>query len=235
MATEEIEISELELAEELAPDNLIPIESLTDTKATTLQKIKEWLGSFFVDKTSDEEIGGVKKFTSGETSFLLGKQGANCRFISSDKKYGVIAREDENDFYFLLTNQDDAYGSWNAIRPFRMNLTNGVLSSEANAYVPDDLLNNSVVVTRAISKSGNGYMKLGNGLIICWGSVGGGSSVTATFPTAFTTTPRVASATTQGSGGGYERVIVSISKTGFTSKGYGGAADYTSHYIAIGY
>ncbi len=44
MATEEIEISELELAEELAPDNLIPIESLTDTKATTLQKIRDWLG-----------------------------------------------------------------------------------------------------------------------------------------------------------------------------------------------
>ncbi len=64
MATEEIEISELELAEELAPDNLIPIENLTDTKATTLQKIKEWLGSFFVDKTSNEEIGGVKIFNS---------------------------------------------------------------------------------------------------------------------------------------------------------------------------
>lgn len=62
MATEEIEISELELAEELAPDNLIPIESLTDTKATTLQKIKEWLGLFFVDKTSDEEITGGKTF-----------------------------------------------------------------------------------------------------------------------------------------------------------------------------
>lgn len=64
MATEEIEISELELAEELAPDNLIPIENLTNTKATTLQKIKEWLGSFFVDKTSNEEIGGVKIFNS---------------------------------------------------------------------------------------------------------------------------------------------------------------------------
>lgn len=64
MATKEIEISELELAEELAPDNLIPIENLTDTKATTLQKIKEWLGSFFVDKTSNEEIGGVKIFNS---------------------------------------------------------------------------------------------------------------------------------------------------------------------------
>jgi hypothetical protein len=235
MATEEIEISQLELAEDLAPDMVLPVETTTETKATTLQKIKEWLGSFFVDKTSDEEIGGVKKFTSGETSFLLGKQGANCRFISSDKKYGVIVREDENDFYFLITNQDDANGSWNAIRPFRMNLTNGVLSSEANAYVPDAYLANSVVVTRTISKGSNGYVKLGNGIIICWGGVASGTSVNVTFPTAFTATPRVASSTTQGSGGGYERAIVDITTTGFASKGYGGAKEYTSHYIAIGY
>lgn len=44
MATEEIEISQLELAEDLAPDMVLPVETITDTKATTLQKIKEWLG-----------------------------------------------------------------------------------------------------------------------------------------------------------------------------------------------
>lgn len=64
MATEEIEISQLELAKDLAPDMVLPVETTTDTKATTLQKIKEWLGSFFVDKTSNEEIGGVKIFNS---------------------------------------------------------------------------------------------------------------------------------------------------------------------------
>jgi hypothetical protein len=64
MATEEIEISELEFTEELASDNLIPVESTTDTKATSLQILKNWLSSFFVGKTGDETIGGVKKFTS---------------------------------------------------------------------------------------------------------------------------------------------------------------------------
>lgn len=44
MATEEIEISELEFTEELASDNLIPVEGLTDTKATSLQKLRDWLG-----------------------------------------------------------------------------------------------------------------------------------------------------------------------------------------------
>lgn len=64
MATEEIEISELEFTEELVSDNLIPVESATDTKATSLQILKNWLSSFFVGKTGNETIGGVKTFTS---------------------------------------------------------------------------------------------------------------------------------------------------------------------------
>lgn len=44
MATEEIEISDLELIEELSPDNVLPIETTTKTFATTLKKIRDWLG-----------------------------------------------------------------------------------------------------------------------------------------------------------------------------------------------
>lgn len=62
MATEEIEISELEFTEELASDNLIPVESTTDTKATSLQILKNWLSSFFVGKTGKETISGEKTF-----------------------------------------------------------------------------------------------------------------------------------------------------------------------------
>ena len=64
MATEEIEISQLELAEDLAPDMVLPVETTTDTKATTLQKIKDWLSSFFVGKTGDEAINGIKSFNN---------------------------------------------------------------------------------------------------------------------------------------------------------------------------
>lgn len=64
MATEEIEISELEFTKELASDNLIPVESTTDTKATSLQVLKNWLSSFFVGKTGNETIGGNKTFTN---------------------------------------------------------------------------------------------------------------------------------------------------------------------------
>lgn len=64
MATEEMEISELEFTEELAGDNLIPVESTTDTKATSLQILKNWLGSFFVGLAGNQEIGGVKTFSN---------------------------------------------------------------------------------------------------------------------------------------------------------------------------
>lgn len=63
MATEEIEISQLELAEDLIGDMVMPVETSTDTKATTLTKFKDWLKGFFVSKTGDETIAGTKTFT----------------------------------------------------------------------------------------------------------------------------------------------------------------------------
>lgn len=44
MAIEEIEVSDLELIEELSPDNVLPVETATKTFATTLKKIRDWLG-----------------------------------------------------------------------------------------------------------------------------------------------------------------------------------------------
>lgn len=251
MATEEIEISQLELAEDLAPDMVLPVETTADTKATTLQKIKEWLNGFFVDKTSNQEIGGEKVF-NGKLKFKTGASYMIEEIINSytrgsipssqivtgielfDKNknktgrfYQVFGTDGNMSSRMICFNSDGSKNAW---------LGAGFDSSgKIYTYAPECDSANSIVTTMALSKAENGYVKFGNGLIICWGSVGGGSSVTATFPTAFTTTPRVASATTQGSGGGYERVIVSITKTGFTSKGYGGASAYTSHYIAIGY
>lgn len=42
MASEEIEISDLELIEELNPDLVFPIEGASKTFATTLKKLKDW-------------------------------------------------------------------------------------------------------------------------------------------------------------------------------------------------
>lgn len=43
MATEEITISELELADEVLADMVLPIDTATDTKAITLGQIKDWI------------------------------------------------------------------------------------------------------------------------------------------------------------------------------------------------
>ena len=45
MAENEIEISELELADELLKDMVFPVETATDTKAATLLQLKKWLGT----------------------------------------------------------------------------------------------------------------------------------------------------------------------------------------------
>lgn len=185
--------------------------------------------------TGDQNIGGLKTFTDGETKFLLGEV-ANCRFISSDKKYGVITRVDESDFYFLLTNADDPNGVWNAIRPFRINLATGVLSSEANAYVPDAYLKNSVVVTNSISKDSKGYVKMGNGIIIQWGTESAGSTVTVTLPIAFSNTNFKVIATSLATSGSLGALGINTkTTTGFNIYASGGASSVNSQWIAIGY
>jgi hypothetical protein len=39
--------------------------------------------------------------------------------------YGVILRNDNAQFYLLVTNSGDPYGSWNSLRPFYFNVSNG--------------------------------------------------------------------------------------------------------------
>lgn len=83
MATEEIEISELELADELAPDNLIPIESLTETKATTLQKIKNWFGSSTINSSVENGVPSLRN---------LGKFGGTpVRLIQAEDEHGTTS------------------------------------------------------------------------------------------------------------------------------------------------
>ncbi len=56
MAEEEIEISDLELKEELNGDDLLPIETSLSTFATTLTKIKDWMANFFISESGVRNI-----------------------------------------------------------------------------------------------------------------------------------------------------------------------------------
>lgn len=190
MANEEIEISELEYTEEVAPDNLIPIESVTDTKATSLQVLRDWFKSFFVSKTGDEEIGGHKTFTSeiystvnnvinritssGDGSVRIFDynsavytrlRSANCNVTPKETYIDVVANQDG--LTKIILNADTVYST----------------ASDANG---------SIVTTVNKSKALDGYFQLGNGLIINWGRIGTGSgSQIITFSKAYSTIPNL--------------------------------------------
>lgn len=51
------------------------------------------------------------------------------RMIWSETGYGTFWRNDNADFFLLITNNGDPYGIWNGLRPFYINLASGRLYS----------------------------------------------------------------------------------------------------------
>ncbi|WP_058773316.1 phage tail protein [Pseudomonas rhizoryzae] len=67
----------------------------------------------------EQAVNGTKRF-NGEVQTT----NANCwRHVSSD--YGSFWRNDGTALYLLLTAKGDAYGTWNDLRPFAVNLATG--------------------------------------------------------------------------------------------------------------
>ncbi|APQ13411.1 hypothetical protein BJP27_18605 [Pseudomonas oryzihabitans] len=67
----------------------------------------------------EQAVNGTKRF-NGEVQTA----NANCwRHVSSD--YGSFWRNDGTALYLLLTAKGDAYGTWNDLRPFAVNLATG--------------------------------------------------------------------------------------------------------------
>ncbi|MGY0830279.1 beta strand repeat-containing protein [Azospirillum argentinense] len=57
---------------------------------------------------------------------------------------GVIHRNDGGNFWLLLTNNGDANGDWNTLRPFQMNLTSGQMTFGHGAIVRSGLLTDAL-------------------------------------------------------------------------------------------
>ncbi|WP_051071125.1 hypothetical protein [Burkholderia glumae] len=80
------------------------------------------------------QVGGDGAFTGGISSSGLDAGGANIRLRNGRD---VLLRNDGSNFYLLLTNNSDPGASWNAYRPFTINMATGVLSLDdtgAGAY-----------------------------------------------------------------------------------------------------
>ena len=101
MATEEITISELELADEVLADMTLPVDTATETRAVTLKQLQAWLGSSLptgfiipaVGKISDERF----TLLDGKTLSRAGTYEAFCNKVVSEVQAGnwFACSEDE--------------------------------------------------------------------------------------------------------------------------------------------
>lgn len=101
MATEEITISELELADEVLADMTLPVDTATETRAVTLKQLRAWLGSSLptgfiipaVGKISDERF----TLLDGKTLSREGTYEAFCNKVVSEVQAGnwFACSEDE--------------------------------------------------------------------------------------------------------------------------------------------
>lgn len=101
MATEEITISELELADEVLADMTSPVDTATETRAVTLKQLRAWLGSSLptgfiipaVGKISDERF----TLLDGKTLSRAGTYEAFCNKVVSEVQAGnwFACSEDE--------------------------------------------------------------------------------------------------------------------------------------------
>lgn len=194
-----------------------------------------------VHKTGDETITGYKTFddavyiknteyayneTPSSTSWTsLGIKDKNGTLMGTCERIKLADGSD-----CIQLNIFGKNGSWASSA-----LGLGINSSGVTyTYCPASDVNGSIVTTVNKSKDSNGYFKLGNGLIVQWGYVNGGTAKTGnvTFPTAFSSVNgvRVVACSNQTS--------VNISVGGESTTGFTWGKSSSSAYIkwiAVGY
>ena len=102
MATEEIQISELELADEVLADMVLPVDTATDTKAVTLKQLKAWLGTSLPIGSIFASVGKIddERFTllDGKTISRIGTYEAFCNKVVENVQAGKWKACTEEEF-----------------------------------------------------------------------------------------------------------------------------------------
>lgn len=118
------------------------------------------------------------------------------------------------------------------------------MGTDGSAYAtaPASAVAGSILTTATISKAANGYVKLGNGIILQWGTFASGNygaTKTVTFPTAFTSSNYqvVLSSNYQQTAGdkGSSCAVTAKSTSNFTFRCGFQQTTATVYYVAIGY
>ena len=141
-----------------------------------------------VHKTGNETISGVKTFIADNiihknTKATIANPPSNVSYCFTDytdnnnERIGVIGSQINSDGWHGTYLQAGNEGNIHI-------LTDG---TDAITYAPPCDAFGSIVTTTGINKAQNGYVKLGNGIIIQWGwyKVNNSANTTITFPTAF--------------------------------------------------
>lgn len=209
-----------------------------------------------VKLSGTQEIGGTKTFTNTIVSkspnySTIYKQLTDVvkGTAPSSAKYGCVSlydgegTVDKNRLAALVTEyltNGKIYAGLTVSSPIHNSTTTKSIGIYGNTdgtfttYAPADSAVNSIVTTTGISKAQNGYVKLGNGIIIQWGKSIGGEHVTFSQP--FT------SNSSFGIGTGYVDSIASdhqhgciynVTSTGFDWVRYN--ANSVLYWTAIGY
>lgn len=111
MATEETTITELELAEEVLADMVIPVDTSTDTKSVSLKQLRAWLGSSLPTGFILPAVGKINdgRFTllDGKTLSKQGTYGAFCAKVEAEVQAGnwLACTEEEYNADITAYNQ----------------------------------------------------------------------------------------------------------------------------------
>lgn len=102
MATEEITISELELADEVLADMTLPVDTATETRAVTLKQLRAWLGSALPVGSVFASVGRLddERFTllDGKTISRIGTYEAFCNKVVEKVQAGTWKACTEEEF-----------------------------------------------------------------------------------------------------------------------------------------
>ena len=89
------------------------------------------------------------------TSSSLGAGGGNFRMVGTN--YSALFRNSNDSLFLLCTNSADQYGSYNALRPFTVNLGNGNVSISTPLTISNTTTTNNLVVGTQTNKATISY------------------------------------------------------------------------------
>jgi len=187
-----------------------------------------------VHKIGDETITGNKTFTGILTipasTFIKKEQGAGREYEGGELQFEVGTNSPLLDPVHL----DVYHGRFRVFGTASDGVTREIINADIennNLRAPSSDSLNSVITTTGIFKSANGYVKLGNGIIIQWGNAGGGGTIT--FPTPFSSDNFSVTATIKSANGTNDNdAITGKRTTSFDFHNYSGGGCL---WIAIGY